>query len=209
MKKEVDMLTSEYASAIRLLEDIGRTGEKEDRLSSIQSAIKVLRMELDREMDLQEMDKLRREVVLLDPDSEPASETARRVRTAGSEKQSYEHAESEEPELKEKEADWMRQPLSFQRKQDVSGGLRSVEEQPSGARKSSVRETDTDRIRIKLSSMKIEKMTSKGHSDAEKSTSAVEQAPQDDKQGLVKCRNCGTMISKRSVVCVSCGEFIR
>ena len=203
------MLTAEYANVIRLLEDIGRTAAKEDRFSSIQSAIKVLRMELDREMDIREMSRFRREVVMHDPDAEPANGAIRTGGEERSEKDYYAAQESRKDADQGTEGEGMRPFPAAQRKSADKGGIRSVEDGPSGARRPFIRETDTDRIKVKLSSMKIEKMASRERQDSEKSVHSGEQSRQEDRQGLVKCRNCGAMISSRSVVCVSCGEFIR
>lgn len=205
------MLTVEYANIIRLLEDIGRSAEKEDSFSSIQSAIKVLRMELDREMDLQEMSKFRREVVLLDPDSEPANGAARKGRDIEDRDGSPRHQRSVEPPVVNGMAEERLMNFSVTPVRAIEKtGIRSVEEPLSGTRKSSIRETDTDSIKIKLSSMKIEKIGATHDAGAQtKSEPQEEHLNSEGHQRLVKCKNCGTMISSRSVVCVLCGEFIR
>jgi hypothetical protein len=205
------MLTVEYANIIRLLEDIGRSAEKEDSFSSIQSAIKILRMELDREMDLQEMSKFRKEVVLLDPDSEPANGTARKGRGTEDRDDSIRDLRNVEPAVVNGRAEegFMNFSVTPVRATEKTG-IRSVGERLSGTRKSSIRETDTDGIKIKLSSMKIEKIGARHDTNAmDKSESQEEHLNSEGAQRLVKCKSCGTMISSRSVVCVLCGEFIR
>ena len=200
------MLTAEYANTIRLLEEIGRTAEKEDRFSAIQSAIKILRVELDREMDIKEMSRFRTEVVLLDPSSEHVATTARREGRA--EREDYAPPESRFAESDVREERGMRRFTPPPVKSDDTG-IRSVEERQSGGRRSFIRETDNDRIRVKLSSMKIEKIAASEHSSNEGRNASSGGHEAEETRGLVKCKNCGAMISSRSVVCVSCGEFIR
>jgi hypothetical protein len=211
LKTEVDRLTAEYANTIKILEEIGLNAEKGESFSTIQGAIKILRVELDRELDINEMKKFRSEVVLLDPDEE--------LERVSAENASRRASQRMQPGIRRGELQETGIPFtgSVPENGAVTGrigvprdsGIADSYAAPQ-ARRPMVREAAPERIQIKLSSMKIEKVPSGRHSDADsrdRPDAASEPDPGTDE--LMKCRNCGTMISRKSIVCVSCGEFLR
>ncbi|MCL4346693.1 MAG: hypothetical protein M1117_02085 [Candidatus Thermoplasmatota archaeon] len=194
------MLTAEYARAIKLLEEIGKNAEIKDSFSDIQSAIKVLRMELDREMDRNEMSKFRREVVLLHPDEElrgtATPEREERNEQPGLRSAPRQTAVSVTHDIGSYDAGRNETP--------AAAGLRGVESIKSVPM---IREADSDRIRIKLSSMKIERIGRNQKATTQPAAGGT--AGMADDSSLIRCSSCGAMISRKSVVCVSCGEFVK
>ncbi|MBX8640254.1 MAG: hypothetical protein KIS29_07970 [Thermoplasmata archaeon] len=211
LKKEVDRLTVEYANAIKILEEIGLNAEKGESFSTIQGAIKVLRVELDRELDMSEMNRFRSEVVLLDPDEEMRRGNAE---TASPETSRRRLQDSKQDEIRETEMQFsggVPEGGASTGRIGVSGVSGTTGPyMASQTRRPVVREADTDRIQIRLSSMKIEKVASGKHDTSVTQDPANVAYEADETDGeLIKCRNCGTKISRKSIVCVSCGEFLR